>query len=85
MSNQILCINGQSHNWLKTGNGFFMWAGTDTGSPSPTNAPFHAEEQCMTCGAVRYVSSIPPIANSMIDIDPEYVKIVDDNFWELLA
>jgi hypothetical protein len=57
----IPCINGRPHNWLQTGNGFFSWAGANTGSLVPTNAPFTTEEQCMTCGAVRYVPSTVPL------------------------
>jgi hypothetical protein len=57
----ILCINGRPHVWQQTGNGFFSWAGTNAGAPAPTDAPFTAEEQCMTCGAIRYVPPTVPM------------------------
>jgi hypothetical protein len=52
------CLMGNQHNWVKTGKGFFTWASANI-EPVPSDAQFTAEEQCMICNAIRYVSPTP--------------------------
>lgn len=56
---ELLCIMGKTHNWWPTGSGYFHWTAGDTGSPTPTNAPYMREERCAMCGATRYAPATP--------------------------